>query len=396
MSELVVPSAATKRLSRPLVLALVAAALVAATFAVRSLRRPPEPPPTVVVARGNVIARAQATGRIVPREEVMVRPLVAGELVELRVKPGDRIKAGDHIATVRVLADPVTLAEARAQARIAEVRLATANRELARLRTLTAGVSLSGLELARSEDSAHVALAELEAARERMRLIAKGAASGEGARSTRVTATIDGTVLATPSAVGDLVSDSNSYREGTVIAVVADMNQLLFKGQIEEAHVGKLRPGMAAAVRVGALSGTTLPGKLSFIARRATIDQAASGSSAGGSASSSGTIAPLTASTTGVTRFELWVELEHPPEDMRVGFTASAELAIEQSNDVLVLEERALRFQGNAASVRVLEPDGTESERVVKLGLADLANVEIVSGLKQGERVVLPTAPKPD
>jgi HlyD family secretion protein len=342
----------------------------------------------LVVSTGDVVYRTQATGRIVPREEVFVRSLVAGQLVELKVRPGDRVKKGDHLATVRIVADPVALNEARSRVQVAEMKLNIARREVERVGPLRTGTALSGKDLARAEDDERIARVELESAQERLRLVAEGAA-GKGEKSTRIVATVSGTVLAVPASIGDYVSETNSYRDGTTIAVLADMGQLLFKGQIEEAYVGKLKLGMDAKVRIGALGGVPFSGKLIWIAPRATIDN---GTSAVPSASAAGNqVVPLTASSAGITRFELWVEVQNAPPDVRAGYTAAAEFELERKDKVLLVEERALRFDSGKVFARVRKPDGQAEEREIKVGVSDGLQIEIVSGLEAGERVAIAT-----
>jgi HlyD family secretion protein len=342
-------------------------------------------PELLTVKLGDTVFRTEATGRIVPREELFVRSLVSGQLVELRVRPGDAVKKGAHLATVRIVADPVMLGEARAQVRMSEMRLAAASRELARLSPLKPGTALSGKEVAKAEDDERLARTDLEGLKDRLRMIEKGVANSESGRSTHITATIDGVVLATPVAVGDFISDMNAYRDGTTIAVLADMSHLLFKGQIEEAHVGKLSLGMPAVVRVGALPSTTTQGRLAWVSPRATVESA-SGPNAP-SASSSAAVTPLTSSTAGITRFELWIELVNAPSGMRAGYTASAELTLERRTQVPVLEERVLRFDRGKVFARVLGKEGRFEEREIQVGVSDGIKIEIVSGLAPGDKI---------
>jgi HlyD family secretion protein len=346
------------------------------------------------VTRGDVINVTQATGRVVPREEVFVRSLVAGLLVELNVQAGSRVRKGQHLATIKVVADPVALSEARSQVRQAEARLLSATREFDRVRNLQNSTGLSARELATADDTKRFAEDTLVAAQERMRLIQQGAASADGARSTRIVAPVDGTILALPVALGDFVSETNSYRDGTTIAIIADMERLLFKGQIEEAHVGHLRVGMPATLRIGALPDVTSRGKLIWISPRATVEQGVGGSGGG----PSNVLTPLSASTAGITRFELWVEILDPPKEVRAGYSAAAELELARREKVLVLDEGALRFDKKKAFAKVRNALGVESEKEVQVGISDGLRIEIVSGLNEGDKIVpaVPLeAPKP-
>jgi HlyD family secretion protein len=362
-------------LPRVLALGLVAGAVVAGVRAWRRSNATPAPK-GLRVRRGDVVLKAQATGRIVPRQEVFVRPLVSGMLVELAAQPGDRVRRGDLLATVRILADPVALGDARAQAELARVRAERASRELTRARAQATQDLITAQALAQAQDDDRLARAEHVAASERVRLIAQGS-SGTGAlRSNRVLAPIDGTVLAVPVNVGDYVSETGSFRDGTTVAVLADMGDLLFKGQIEEAYVGQLRLGMPVSVRVGALPGESLAATLQWISPRATIEQANGVTPTG--------VQALTSSSSGVTRFELWARVARPVGEARAGYSASAEVELARAEHVLTLEEGALRFAHGKAYVQPCTGGG---EREVRVGVSDGVRIEVVSGLREGECV---------
>lgn len=363
---------------RSLVLAALVAGSVAAVRAYRKSHAPVAPH-GLTVRYGDVVQKATATGRIVPRQEIFVRPLVSGMLVALRVRPGDHVHRGDELATVRIVADPVALGDARAQSGLAQVRYDRASRELTRARTMASRELLASQALAQAEDDERVARAELTAARERAQLIAQGSSQPGSLRSNRVLAPIDGTVLAVPVNLGDFVSETSAFRDGTVVAALANMSDLIFKGQIEEAYVGQLRLGMSVAVRVGALSGETLHGALQWISPRATIE-----SGTGVVAVTPGTVPTLTASTAGVTRFELWAALTHAPNTVRAGYSAAAEFELARSTHVLLLEESALKFTDGRAYV---QPCAGGREREVGVGVSDGVRIEITRGVREGECV---------
>lgn len=376
--------------ARNIVLLFVLVALAACTGG-----KTAAPLPDAVVAYADISQVVEVGGRLVPRDEIFVRPLVSGILADVRVRAGQRVKRGHHLATVRIVADPVTLAEARAAERRAVATLTSAQRELTRVRGAEGVAGISAREIAHAEDAELLARAELETAEERALLIARGVAgalrSGEsGARSTHVLAPVDGTVLAIPVAVGDFVTDSNSYRDGTAVAVIADIEALVFKGFVEEVHVGQLELGMAATVRVGALAGDGLPGKLSWIAPRADIEPPAGGS-VPTLPNGQPVLAPLTGSTSGNTRFELWIDvLAKQPERMRAGYTASAELLLAKHTHTLSVAESALRFEAGKALAELRTALGSET-RTVTLGISDGVRVEVLAGLKEGERLIAPS-----
>lgn len=369
------PRSRTKWWLRVAVLATVTAGVV---VGVRRWRRAhaPAPPQGLHVRRGDVVLKAQATGRIVPRQEVFVRPLVSGMLVELAAHPGDRVRRGDLLATVRILADPVALGDAQSQAELARVRLTRATRELARARAGSSRDLIAAQALAQADDDARLARAELDAAQARVQLIARGTATTGALRSNRVLAPIDGTVLAVPVNVGDYVSETGSFRDGTTVAVVADMTDLLFKGQIEEAYVGQLRLSMPVSVRVGALPGASLQGTLQWISPRASVESVTGAPPPPG-------VQALTASAAGVTRFELWASIARPPGEVRAGYSATAEVELARADHALLIEESAVRFADGKAYV--LPCHGAERE--VRVGVSDGVRIEVLDGLRDGECV---------
>lgn len=372
-------------LSWSLVLAASGAAAAALAFG-------ESPPPAAraefTVVRGDVTERATAMGRIVPRQEVYLRSAVPGILRELKVRPGDAVAAGDHVATIEVVADPVRLHQATGEERAAELRLAQARREHQRLVSLSrlqpGSVAPADLDAAR--DAVELADLALGTARRTVQLVREGSA-GRGLASTRVTATVSGTVLEVPVAVGDFISEASTFRDGTVLAIVADMQELLFRGLLDETPVGRLSPGAPVTVRVGALRGRTYAATLEYIAPRATIEAASPAPPPGGAAD-----ARRAAWTPGgLTRFEIHARLERGEalEAVRAGFSATAEIELERRTGVVLVDDGALRFDGDRVSVLVRTAAGRLESRVVELGLSDGLRTEVLGGLEEGEVVAV-------
>lgn len=366
---------AVRWVARLLALGLLVAGAVAGQRAWKRSHTPAAPT-GLRVRLGDVVVKAQATGRIVPRQEVFVRPLVSGLLVEVAAHPGDVVHRGDLLATVRILADPVALGDAQAQVGLARVRLARASREHARMRAQAARDLVATQALDQAADDEAVARAELTAALSRAQLIARGSGAGSTLRSNRVLSPVDGTVLAVPVNVGDYVSETSGFRDGTTVAVVADMADLLFKGQIEEAYVGQLQLGMPVSIRVGALPAETLRGTLRWISPRAVVEQVNGVVAAG--------VQALTSSSAGVTRFELWAAVARPPGAVRAGYSASAEVELARATQVPTLAESALRFEGARAWA---QPCGGGPEREVTVGVSDGVRIEVRGGLRVGDCV---------
>ncbi|MEM9189562.1 MAG: efflux RND transporter periplasmic adaptor subunit [Myxococcota bacterium] len=334
--------------------------------------------PVAVVERGSVVERTVVVGRIVPRDEVQVRPTINGLLTEVLVTPGQSVEEGELVATVRPVADPVSLANARNRVDRAVIRLEAAQRDVARRNAANRGgaQAVSREQVNRLEDDVALARTDLAAARREVTLLARGSSSAEGQASTRVVSPISGTVLDVPVTVGTFVSATNSFRDGTAVALVAEMDDLLFKGRVDEAHVDALRIGMRLELQVGARSGERLTAVLEHIATQASIRGAEDSESA--------------AAGGGVTTFEIWASLDSGELDqLRSGYSATAEIIVDQREDVLLVDEGSLVFNGGSAFVYVVNEQKELDRRPVQLGLSDGMRIEVLEGLDLGERVAL-------
>ncbi|MEM6730590.1 MAG: efflux RND transporter periplasmic adaptor subunit, partial [Myxococcota bacterium] len=337
--------------------------------------------PTTVVERGTVVQQAVVVGRIVPRTMVNVKATTPGILNELKVLPGALVKRGDLLATVRPVADPVSLANARARIEQARLGKEAAARELDRLQSIRGESVLAQVELDSARDALKLAEVELGAAQQALRLIAEGSSQGKGQASTNIFSPMNGTVLDTPVVVGTFVSETSPFRDGTTVAVVANMGDLLFKGQVDESRVAELKVGMPLRIQVGARAHDRFDATLEYIAPLATIRHS------GITAEAPPRLEELPG---GVTKFQIWGAVPgHLAGQLRAGYSATAEIELERRENVLVLDEGALRFRDGRTHVllRTLEPQ--LSERDVEVGLSDGIKIEIISGLELGDRVAL-------
>lgn len=330
--------------------------------------------PTTSVKRGNLVERTVVVGRIVPRTEVHVRPTISGVLGQLLVEPGDRVEPGQHVATVVPVADPVSLSNAESRVTQAKLRLATAEREYGRRNVASklGGFVVSAQEVARAKDDVELARTELSAAERARRLIANGSTQARGQASTRIVTPIAGTVLHVPVVVGTFVAGTSAFRDGTSVAVVADMDDLVFKGQVDEAHVEALTPGDELQVRVGARSEASLVARLEQVAPRAHVRESRFGVELAG----------------GVTTFEIRAALP-PGTELRAGYSATADVVVAARNNVLLVDEGALGFRHGEAYVEQLLADGTLHPRKVRIGKSDGVRAEIVQGLREGDIAAL-------
>jgi HlyD family secretion protein len=319
-----------------------------------------------------VVKKTVAAGTIGPRKEVEIKPKVSGILKTLYVEPGKIVKAGDLIADVQIIPDVVNLNEAELRLKSAQLAQERAKRELDRAETLGGKGAAALGELDRLRSDHQIATEELEAARNRIQLLRVGALRGaKGGSSTRVEATADGMILAILVREGNSVINANSFNPGTTVALVADMNDLLFKGRVDESEVGRLREGMPVEIVVGALEDKKFEGKLTYIA-------------------------PKSATKEGATEFEIEAAFR-PPQGItvRAGYSANANIVLDRRDKVLVVNESLLTFEGDKPFVEVQVAPDTFEKRPVKLGLSDGIKAEVLDGIKPDAVLKKPVKTEP-
>lgn len=327
------------------------------------------PVPTEQLVVVDIVARVVATGAIVPREEVALKPRVTGVIREILAKPGDRVTQGQPIARVRVIANQTSLADAESRVRASKLALADEERKLAQLERLETTRAVSAEEVRAAQLVVHLAREELRGSREALRALRDGALrQGESAANV-VFATIAGTVLAVPVKVGASVIDSNSFNEGTTVATIADMDDLIFQGWVDESDVGVLREGMPLTLVIAAIDGLSLDGSIERIAPKGELRQ-------------------------GVQQFEVRAAVR-PPEGhtLRAGYSANATIVIDEREQVLAIPEKLLQFDERQPFVEVmtLEEPPTFERRDVELGLSDGIHAELLGGVEADAHIKLPT-----
>ncbi|HXF99226.1 MAG TPA: efflux RND transporter periplasmic adaptor subunit [Bacteroidota bacterium] len=352
-SKLLVSSAA--------VLVLVALALV---FVVGSKDGDEETLPRVKVTRGTIVEKALAVGTVEPENEISIKSKVTGVVSRIFADAGTYVKAGQPLLEVRPDPTPLELADAKRNVELAEVELNTLRKERMRQESLVAKQLISNREYEDFQKRYDEADLRLKIAREKLALLESGRVRiGNKNIESIIKAPIDGYVLSKTVEVGDPVTPLTSFQEGTVLMKMANMNRLVFKGTVDEIDVGKLKQGMEAELKVGALPNDTVRGVLSKISLKAEKkDQA--------------TVFPI--------------EIDIPKSNtrtLRAGYSANASIIIQRKQNVLIIPERVVTFRNDSAFVRVPVAGGTSEERFIKTGLSDAINIEVVSGLKEGDEV---------
>ena len=352
---------------------IVVAALVVlvfcGTFVFLYMKSKPQPavydefaPKVTDISKTTVI-----TGTIEPRDEVEVKPQISGIITEIYKEAGETVKAGEVIAKVKVIPDMSQLSSAESRVRLADVNLKQAEVNHRREKQLYDRQLVSAEEYDNVRQALDQAREEKAAAVDALEVVRDGVSSSNAsASSTLIRSTISGLILDIPVKVGNSVILSNTFNDGTTIATVADMSDLIFRGNIDETEVGQLLTGMDMKITIGALQNLKFDAKLEYISPKATDNN-------------------------GANQFEIKAAVTVPGTNkIRSGYSANAELVLESARGVLSVPESAIEFSGSDTYVYVVKGSGedkTYERRKVTTGLSDGINIEIKSGLKKTEKV---------
>ena len=308
------------------------------------------------------------TGKIEPRNEVNVKPQISGIITEILKEAGQKVEAGEVIAKVKVIPDMSSLSAAQARVRLAGINERQARTDFEREKTLFDKGLVSADEYDKIAQALRQAREESAAAQDNLEVVRDGVSkTNASASSTLIRSTVTGLILDIPVKVGNSVILANTFNDGTTIATVANMNDLIFRGNIDETEVGRLTTGMTMKITIGALQDLKFDARLEYISPKAT-DQ------------------------NGANQFEIKAAVSLPTssEQIRSGYSANAEIVLAEARGVLSVPESAIEFSGNDTFVYVVKGSGKEKtyeRRKVTTGLSDGINIEIRSGLKKGETV---------
>lgn len=308
------------------------------------------------------------TGKIEPRNEVNVKPQISGIITEILKEAGQKVEAGEVIAKVKVIPDMSSLSAAQARVRLAGINERQARTDFEREKALFDKGLVSADEYDKIAQALRQAREESAAAQDNLEVVRDGVSkTNASASSTLIRSTVTGLILDIPVKVGNSVILANTFNDGTTIATVANMNDLIFRGNIDETEVGRLTTGMTMKITIGALQDLKFDARLEYISPKAT-DQ------------------------NGANQFEIKAAVNLPTssEQIRSGYSANAQIVLAEARGVLSVPESAIEFSGNDTFVYVVKGNGKEKtyeRRKVTTGLSDGINIEIRSGLKKGETV---------
>lgn len=304
------------------------------------------------------------TGKIEPRNEVNVKPQINGIIAELLKEAGQQVQKDEVIAKLKVIPDMNSLSSAQSRVRLSEINLQQAQVNYDREKALFDRNMVSAEEMDKVSQQLAQAKEERAGAQDALEVIRDGVSSSNAtSSSTLVRSTITGLILNVPVKVGNSVIQANTMNDGTTVATVADMNDLIFDGNIDETEVGLLYEGMPMKISIGALRDYTLDATLEYIA-------------------------PKAVESNGANQFEVKAAVKVQSDKMiRSGYSANAEIVLETVKNVLTVPESALQFIKDNTFVYIKGEKGDYKLQKVETGLSDGVNIEIKSGLKEGDVV---------
>ncbi|MFS2404960.1 efflux RND transporter periplasmic adaptor subunit [Bacteroides fragilis] len=308
-----------------------------------------------------------ATGKVEPRDEVLIKPQISGIISEVYKEAGQTIKQGEVIAKVKVIPELGQLNSAESRVRVAEISTAQAETDHERIKKLYNDKLISREDYEKSEVEIKKAREELQTAKDALEIIKEGITKNSASfSSTLIRSTIDGLILDVPIKVGNSVIMSNTFNDGTTIATVANMNDLIFKGKIDETEVGRIHEGMPVKLTIGALQNLTFDAELEYISPKGVEEN-------------------------GANQFEIKAAV-HAPDSVQIrsGYSANAEIVLQRAQKVLAVPEGIIEFSGDSTFVWVMTdsiPEQKFERRQIKTGMSDGIKLEIKEGLTGKEKV---------
>lgn len=358
-----------KKYFKYILMALVAVIFIG-TFVFLYIKSQPQPEvyDEFTLQRMDIRKTTVVTGKIEPRNEVNVKPQISGIITEILKEAGETVQEGEVIAKVKVIPDMGSLSAAQSRLRLAEINRKQAQTDYDREKTLFDKGIVAADEYDKIAQALRQAREEVDAAQDNLEVVRDGVSkSNASASSTLIRSTITGLILDIPVKVGNSVILANTFNDGTTIATVANMNDLIFRGNIDETEVGRLSTGMTMKITIGALQDLKFDARLEYIAPKAT-DQ------------------------NGANQFEIKAAVNLPSNatNIRSGYSANAEIVLAEAKNVLAVQESVIEFDGDDTYVYVIKGEGdkqTYERRKVQTGISDGINIEIRSGVKPNERI---------
>ena len=344
---------------------LILGILFASAFFIKSNSKSSIVYDTQTLITTSIEEKIVATGKVLPEDEVNIVPQIAGIIQEILVEEGDEIFAGDLIARIKVVPNEQTLNSAEGRVKNAQIVMKNSEIEFERNKSLYKKEIISEQEYNASELRYNQDMQNLSNSKSDLQIIKLGSSGGSTITNTNIRATVSGTILEIPVEEGDQVIQANTFNAGTIIATIADLNKMIFEGQVDEGEVGKLTVGMPLIVTLGAIENKEYEAKLRLIAPKGT-------------------------EVAGAIQFKIKGEVYLDDEYVvRAGYSANASIITDKKSDITAISEALLQYDSETKKPYVEIETSSQKfvRRDVKLGISDGVNAELLSGVKKSDKI---------
>lgn len=308
-----------------------------------------------------------ATGKVEPRDEILIKPQISGIIDEVYKEAGQSVRKGEVIAKVKVIPELGQLNSAESRVRLAEINVKQAETDFVRTKKLYEDKLISREDYEKGEVAVKQAREENQTAKDNLEIVKEGITKNNASfSSTMIRSTIDGLILDVPVKAGNSVIMSNTFNDGTTIATVANMNDLIFRGNIDETEVGRIHEGMPIKLTIGALQNLTFDATLEYIS-------------------------PKGVETNGANQFEIKAAIAVPDSvQVRSGYSANAEIVLQHANNVLAVPESTIEFSGDSTFIYIMTdsvPQQKFERTQVTTGMSDGIKIEIKQGVTAKNKI---------
>jgi len=315
------------------------------------------------VFKTTIAKKTVAVGKVIPRREVEIKSQVSGVVEKLFVVAGQSIKKGEIIAKITLAPNMIQLNQAESQLEQARLNLQNVETDYKRQKTLFEQKLVSASEFNKFTLQYNLIRESVTSAENNVLLLKKGATKKSDKVSNMIPATVTGMVLDLPFKEGAFIVETSSFGSGTTIATLADMQDMIFEGLVDESEVGKIHEGMELILNIGALEGEPFTAVLEYISPKGITDQ-------------------------GTIKFEIRAAVKlNDKLFLRANYSANADIVLDKRENTLAINERNLIIEDKNYFVDVETGPQKFEKRAVKTGLSDGINIEILEGLKEGDKI---------
>lgn len=330
-------------------------------------QKPPQEFKTEKATTLSIIRKTVATGSVIPRREVFIKPQVSGIVEAIYIVAGKMIKKGDVIAKIRIIPNMISLNEAESRVNRSKINFDQAKADFDRYQSLFKDKIISPSEFQQYEIRFRQAREEINTAQDNLDLIKEGVAKSTGkTTNTLIRSTLSGMVLDVPVKEGFSVIEANTFNEGTTVASIADMGEMIFEGKVDESEVGKIHQGMDLILTVGAIENYKFNAKLEYIAPKGVAEN-------------------------GAIQFQIRAAVDIDTSYfLRAGYSANADIILDRRDSVLGVPESVLQFSKDTTWVEVKTSATEYKKQIIKTGISDGINIEVLEGLNKNDEIKIP------